>query len=162
MRVPSLLAVALLGAADLACAAPSSSSSLDAINARGSPSYKVSPRPNHKIGPKHPGKPFPSSPPRTKTCLVQSHGAGKDDSDYILKAIKECNFGGHVVFEQGTTYTVGTALDLTFLKNVDLGMAFPSPPLLFTSLPQSLLQSLYITPTMNNYLLILPRYPRLD
>ncbi|OCK83385.1 glycoside hydrolase family 28 protein [Lepidopterella palustris CBS 459.81] len=77
-------------------------------------------RPNHPIGPKHPGKPFPPSPARTKYCYVKSHGDGKDDADYILDAIKECNNGGHVIFSQGIEYTIGTALDLTFLNHVDI------------------------------------------
>ncbi|KAL5456208.1 hypothetical protein PMIN06_004008 [Paraphaeosphaeria minitans] len=39
----------------------------------------TSKRPNHPIKPHHPGKPFPISPARTKTCTVQSYGNGKDD-----------------------------------------------------------------------------------
>ncbi|CBX91370.1 similar to extracellular exo-polygalacturonase [Plenodomus lingam JN3] len=77
-------------------------------------------RPNHAIGPYQPDKPFPVSPARTKTCLVASSGGGKDDSENILKAVKECNNGGHVVFPRNTIFTIGTALDLTFLKNIDL------------------------------------------
>lgn len=83
-------------------------------------SSKPSSRPNHPIGPKHPGKPMPSSPPRVKYCYVNSHGNGQDDSNYILEALHECNNGGHVVFSQGTQYTIGAALDMTFLKHIDL------------------------------------------
>ncbi|KAJ5263353.1 exopolygalacturonase X [Penicillium angulare] len=70
--------------------------------------------------PHHPFKPFPPSQPRTKTCHVSSHGDGRDDAKYILSALKECNNGGKVVFDAEKHYTVGTALDMTFLKNVDL------------------------------------------
>lgn len=96
----------------------------EALVSRGGPSK----RPYHPITPKHPGKSFPSSPARTKTCTVKSHGDGKDDSDYILSAIKQCNNGGHVVFSKEKSYTIGTALDLTFLKQIDLGTvsSFPS------------------------------------
>ena len=65
---------------------------------------------------------MPSSPPRVKYCYVNSHGNGQDDSNYILKALHKCNNGGHVVFSQGTQYTIGTALDMTFLKHIDLGI----------------------------------------
>lgn len=84
---------------------------------------KVTPskRPNHPIAPYHPGKAFPASPARTRTCTVKANGNGKDDSKNILSAIKSCNNGGHVVFPKGKNYTIGTALDLTFLKHIDLG-----------------------------------------
>ena len=63
----------------------------------------------------------PHSPSRTKVCYVQSNDdLVTDDSEYILQALKECNDGGHVVFPKGTTYLIGTALDLTFLSHVDL------------------------------------------
>ncbi|KAF1952874.1 pectin lyase-like protein [Byssothecium circinans] len=78
-------------------------------------------RSSHAVAPFHPGKPFYSSPVRTKNCTVKSYGVdGKDDSEYILSAIKECNNGGHVIFPKGNKYTIGTALDLTFLKHIDL------------------------------------------
>lgn len=54
------------------------------------------------------------------TCYVQSHGNGTDDSSYILSAVNTCNNGGHVVFTQGTKYTIGTALNLTFLEHIDI------------------------------------------
>jgi galacturan 1,4-alpha-galacturonidase len=53
---------------------------------------------------------------------VKSHGNGKDDAAYVLDAIHSCNNGGHVVFKEGVKYTIGTALDLTFLKHIDIGM----------------------------------------
>lgn len=68
--------------------------------------------------PKHPKKAHYVSAARTKTCAVV---AGKtDDAPTILAAAKKCNGGGTVVFSKGSTYNVGTALDLTFLKHVDL------------------------------------------
>ncbi|KAJ5298279.1 uncharacterized protein N7443_006399 [Penicillium atrosanguineum] len=70
--------------------------------------------------PHHPFKPLPSSQARTKTCHVASHGHGKDDASNILSALKKCNNGGKVVFDADKTYTVGTAMDMTFLKHVDL------------------------------------------
>lgn len=72
--------------------------------------------------PHHPFKPFPPSHPRTKICHVSSHGDGRDDAKFIISALKECNNGGKVVFDADKHYTIGTALDMTFLKNVDLGM----------------------------------------
>ncbi|KAF2186461.1 glycoside hydrolase family 28 protein [Zopfia rhizophila CBS 207.26] len=120
MRVSSYFAIALLEAT-AAFAVPSWSSSHDsALQLRRGLPNKVSKRPNHPIAPHHPGKRFPPSSPRTKTCAVKSHGNGTDDSDNILQAIKECNNGGHVVFSRGEKYTIGTALDLTFLKHIDL------------------------------------------
>lgn len=71
--------------------------------------------------PHHPFKPLPASSARTKTCHVASHGHGKDDASNIMAALKKCNNGGKVVFDADTTYTVGTAMDMTFLKHVDLG-----------------------------------------
>lgn len=72
--------------------------------------------------PHHPFKPLPASQARTKTCHVANHGKGKDDSANILSALKKCNNGGKVVFDADKTYTVGKAMDMTFLKHVDLGM----------------------------------------
>ena len=68
------------------------------------------------------------SPPRNQACYVNSHNDGvTDDAPYILKAIRECNSGGHVVFNKNTTYVWGTALDLTFLSHIDLGMFSRTP-----------------------------------
>lgn len=83
----------------------------------------ISTRPTISCKPKTPTKPLPSHPPRTKTCTVASHNDGtKDDSSYILSALHSCNNGGHVVFKSGLKYLIGTALDLTFLKHIDIGM----------------------------------------
>ncbi|KAF2708165.1 glycoside hydrolase family 28 protein [Pleomassaria siparia CBS 279.74] len=113
MLVSFYLAIALLEAS-VVFAAPSSLEDLL------SPRSVVSKRPSHPIAPKHLGHQFPTSPNRTKTCYVPSYGNGKDDSANILESIKQCNNGGHVVFDRNNKYTVATALDLTFLKHVDL------------------------------------------
>ncbi|KAI8932261.1 Exopolygalacturonase [Plenodomus lindquistii] len=110
MRVTELLTFALLQAS-AAIASP--------LGERGSKPVG-SKRPNHAISPRHTGHAFPASPARTKTCVVKANGSGKDDSANILSAVKSCNNGGHVVFSKDSSYTIGTALDLTFLKHVDL------------------------------------------
>ncbi|GAT18805.1 exopolygalacturonase X [Aspergillus luchuensis] len=71
-------------------------------------------------GPKKPFRPLPTSQSRDKTCHVRSHGDGTDDSDYILSALNQCNHGGKVVFDEDKEYIIGTALNMTFLKNIDL------------------------------------------
>jgi galacturan 1,4-alpha-galacturonidase len=81
----------------------------------------LSKRPNHAIEPHYPGTGLPASPERTKTCVVQASGNGTDDSASILKAINDCNNGGHVVFPKDQNFTIGTALNLTHLQSVDLG-----------------------------------------
>ncbi|KAE9980196.1 hypothetical protein BLS_007011 [Venturia inaequalis] len=77
-----------------------------------SPAFKV------KIGPKPPFKPMPVSTARDRECVVK--GGTAEDSAAILAAIESCNDGGKVVFSEGTTYTIGKALDLTKLKKIDL------------------------------------------
>ena len=72
--------------------------------------------------PNHPFKPLPGSQARTRTCHVANHGDGRDDSANVLSALKQCNNGGKVVFDADKKYTIGKALDMTFLKHVDLGM----------------------------------------
>lgn len=81
---------------------------------------------NDAVGPKQPFKPLPYSHPRKKVCHVRTHGDGSDDSKFILSALNQCNHGGKAVFEADKEYTIGTALDLTFLKHIDLG----TPPIL--------------------------------
>lgn len=71
-----------------------------------------------KPHPKQPKQSHYVSAARTKTCTVS--GGKLDDAPAILAAAKMCNDGGTVVFSKSTTYNVGTALDLTFLKHVDL------------------------------------------
>ena len=111
MRVTNILSLALLQASTVL------STPLEDRSSKG-----ASQRPNHAVGPKTPAKAFPASPPRHKTCTLTARGGGKDDSKNILKNIKKCNNGGHVVFPKGQNFTIGTALDLTFLKHIDLGM----------------------------------------
>ncbi|EMD95672.1 glycoside hydrolase family 28 protein [Bipolaris maydis ATCC 48331] len=57
---------------------------------------------------------------RNKKCMLKARGGGKDDSANILSAVKRCNNGGQVVFPKGQHFTIGTALDLTFLNRIDL------------------------------------------
>jgi len=80
----------------------------------------ASQRPSISCHPKKPTKPLPPYHPRTRTCTVASHIGSTDDSKYILSALHACNNGGHVVFKRGINYTIGTALDLTFLKHIDI------------------------------------------
>lgn len=81
-------------------------------------------RPSLVYSPQRPYKKMHASPRRTKKCVVKSHNDFKtDDSDYILKAVEKCNDGGHVIFPEGTTYVIGTALDLTGLRRIDIGMS---------------------------------------
>ncbi|KAF7938605.1 uncharacterized protein EAE98_000943 [Botrytis deweyae] len=96
--------------------------SLDqALARRGHPKHaSLSSRPNVQYSPKTPNTPAPSPPARTKTCYVKSSGNGTDDSPAIMSALNECNNGGHVIFSKGVTYLVGTAMDWTFLKHIDL------------------------------------------
>lgn len=78
-------------------------------------------RPNIEYSPHRPYQPLPWSPPRWKTCIVPSHNDGKtDDSSAILRALHECNEGGHVIFPRQNNYLIATALDLTFLCHIDL------------------------------------------
>jgi galacturan 1,4-alpha-galacturonidase len=110
MRITDLLACALLQASTAL------SSSLEG-------SVAASNRPFHPAYPYHPSRTFVGSPARTKTCTLKALGGGKDDSANILNAIKKCNNGGHVVFPKDQQFTIGTALDLTFLNSVDLGLS---------------------------------------
>ncbi|EPS28520.1 putative rhamnogalacturonase [Penicillium oxalicum 114-2] len=75
---------------------------------------------NDACHPHHPFHPLPGSKDRHKTCHVPTNGDGTDDSAHILSTLKKCNNGGKVVFDAGKTYTVGKAMDMTFLKSVDL------------------------------------------
>lgn len=78
-------------------------------------------RPQHSASPLQPTKPFPQSPPRTKSCFVKpSHKPGGDDAAKILKAFKKCNNGGTVVLDK--EYNICTPLDLRFLKHVDVAL----------------------------------------
>lgn len=99
--------IQLLLAATTALAAPS-------IDER-SPSISR----NDRVGPKCAFKPLPETAKRNKVCNVKAHGNGQDDSEYILAALRACNNGGKVVFDKD--YTIGTALDIQWLKHIDLG-----------------------------------------
>ncbi|EXJ59147.1 exopolygalacturonase X [Cladophialophora yegresii CBS 114405] len=80
-----------------------------------------SPRPSIVTYPHHPTVPNQPSPPRTRVCYVESHNDSvTDDSPYILSALHACNNGGHVIFDASTKYTIGTALDMTFLRSIDI------------------------------------------
>jgi hypothetical protein len=81
--------------------------------------YGAQPQLQVAIGPKPPFKPMPASSPRDRECVVK--GGSADDSAAILAAIGSCNGGGRVVFSKQTKYTIGKALDLTKLKQIDLG-----------------------------------------
>ncbi|KUI55797.1 Exopolygalacturonase X [Cytospora mali] len=80
----------------------------------------TSSRPEVIASPFQPRLGVPSPPERTKTCYVKTNGNGTDDSDNILSAFNECNNGGHVIFDKNTTYTIGTYMDWTFLKSIDI------------------------------------------
>lgn len=69
------------------------------------------------------GKDFPDSPPRDegRYCYVEpgsTNGTTRDDAPVILKAFQDCNDGGTIVLDQ--SYLIGSPLDLTFLKAVDV------------------------------------------
>ncbi|KAI0018835.1 glycoside hydrolase family 28 protein [Xylariomycetidae sp. FL0641] len=78
----------------------------------------VLPRPELRPAPFNSGRPLPDSPARNKTCFVTPKGDGGDDAPGIVEACQKCNGGGAVVLD--ANYTIGTPLDLTFLKSVDL------------------------------------------
>ncbi|KAK7698149.1 hypothetical protein SLS64_012824 [Diaporthe eres] len=77
-------------------------------------------RPQIVPSPAQPRLTVPNPPVRTKQCVVKTNGDGSDDSEYILSAFKDCNNGGHVVFSENATYAIGTAMDWTFLKSIDI------------------------------------------
>lgn len=78
-----------------------------------------SPRPTVTCSPIQP----PVHGKRIKFCHVRyHHKEWEDASDFVMDATQRCNNGGHVIFSPGITYTIGQALDLTFLKNIDIGM----------------------------------------
>ncbi|GFG12907.1 probable exopolygalacturonase X [Aspergillus lentulus] len=83
-------------------------------------SDSLSQRPSIEVTPQGAFKPFPFSPARHKTCHIKSHGDGSDDSKYILRAFRKCSPGGRVVFDKDKVYTIGKAMDIRFLKRVDI------------------------------------------
>lgn len=82
---------------------------------------KIPYRPNVVPGPYDAGRAMPVSPPRDKGrfCHVkQGCHEDRDDAPHIKKALLDCNNGGTVVFDK--SYVIGSPLDLTFLKHVDI------------------------------------------
>ncbi|ROV94827.1 hypothetical protein VPNG_09313 [Cytospora leucostoma] len=77
-------------------------------------------RPEVVLSPYQPRLPVPTFAERNRTCTVETYGNGTDDSDHILSAFHSCNNGGHVVFSKDTTYTIGTALNWTWLQSIDI------------------------------------------
>lgn len=78
-------------------------------------------RPDIQPGPFNAGKAIPFSPPRSKDryCYVQPGSEDqRDDAPRILDAFNDCNNGGTIVFDK--SYLIGSPLDLTFLKHVDV------------------------------------------
>ena len=119
-----LTTLLLASSAALATASPTWQSFQDWAKGSGGKSAPphTSPRRDISYHPKQPHLPPPNPPPRNKVCYVNSHNDGvTDDSTYILSALHQCNNGGHVVFKEGTEYFIGTALDLTFLRHIDIG-----------------------------------------
>ncbi|CAD6441728.1 8f28391f-bece-4afc-b165-64c327e63043 [Sclerotinia trifoliorum] len=116
-QLSSILTVA---SAAVAVANPVGSDSSDAIARRGHSKQQTSTRPVVQYSPKNPSVAPPYPAARTKTCVVPSNGNGKDDSSAIMSALHSCNNGGHVVFSKGVTYSIGTAMDWTFLQHIDL------------------------------------------
>lgn len=76
------------------------------------------PRPTIVPKPYGPGITHYKSPRRDRTCFVDALGNGQDDGPNILAATKKCNNGGTVALLD-ELYTIGTALDLTFLNAID-------------------------------------------
>ncbi|KAI0476390.1 polygalacturonase [Xylariaceae sp. FL0804] len=95
------------------------------------------PRPDIQPFPHNSGRSMPPSPPRTRHCFVRAGGGNSsssgggnssnssssdhDDAAAILQAFRDCNHGGTVVLDGD--YTIGTALDLTFLEAVDVALS---------------------------------------
>lgn len=73
---------------------------------------------------------------RNRTCVAESHNDLKtDDAENILKAVQDCNNGGHVIFAAKQTYTIASPLNLTGLSSIDLDiqgtLSFPSDNLTY-------------------------------
>ncbi len=85
-------------------------------------------RPTVTCSPIQPRLPPPVHARRHKICHVRynHHRPDADDSDYVMDAMRRCNDGGHVIFSPGVTYNIAKALDLTFLKHIDVGTAWLS------------------------------------
>lgn len=70
--------------------------------------------------------PRPHIGPWGRVCPVKANGQGRDDSMNILEAVNNCNHGGRVWFMPNQVYTIGKALDLSFMSDIDLG-ELPAP-----------------------------------
>jgi galacturan 1,4-alpha-galacturonidase len=120
MRFPILTSFLTLSSSVFALANPTTSARSASGDEKGI-DIGPSTRPHIHLGPKTPRKSPPQSLPRTKTCSVESHNDGiTDDAPFIIKALQTCNNGGHVIFTLGTNYTIGTAMNLTFLNSIDI------------------------------------------
>ncbi|KAK7750781.1 hypothetical protein SLS62_007333 [Diatrype stigma] len=78
-------------------------------------------RPDIRPSPFDAGRAIPFSPPRSEDryCYVSPGSEEKrDDAPQILDAFDQCNDGGTIVFDG--SYLIGSPLDLTFLKHVDI------------------------------------------
>lgn len=123
-KIPARLRTDTMKLSLIAAVLPSIS--LAAASAVALPGHKrtdhISQRPEIVYSPESPSTAPPNPKQRCKTCFIDSHGDGvTDDSDYILEAFNKCNNGGHVVFREGETYIIGTAMDWTFLNSIDIG-----------------------------------------
>ncbi|KAL3443424.1 exo-polygalacturonase A [Aspergillus insuetus] len=79
------------------------------------PSLSASPHAPANFNPSHPH----SHKPHTKICKVKP--SFKDAGPGILAAAHKCNHGGTVLLPPGD-YIIATALDLTFLDNIDFAI----------------------------------------
>lgn len=129
MRFP-LSSILKIVSATLAIASPTWQAGLDLVGnqVKGRDATETddgSVRPTVTFSPIQPRVPPPVHGKRDKICHVRydHHWPDADDSDYVIDAMRRCNDGGHVIFSPGVTYNIAKALDLTFLKHVDIGMS---------------------------------------
>ncbi|PSN73831.1 exopolygalacturonase [Corynespora cassiicola Philippines] len=83
--------------------------------------HHIPSRPQVKPAPFDAGQALPYSPPRhpKKRCFVKAgQKEDRNDAKAILKAFKKCNGGGTIILDE--KYRIGSPLDLTFLKHVDV------------------------------------------
>lgn len=121
MRFQLTTALVALASATTVLASPSFGTPRDWSSSAMSKRDQTSPRPSLDYSPKTPTISPPVFAARKKICYVHCHNDGKtDDSKNFLHAITKCNDGGHIVFKKGLKYLIGTALDLTNLKHVDI------------------------------------------
>lgn len=78
-------------------------------------------RPKLKPAPFDAGKALPYSPPRhpKRRCFVKpGTSPSRNDAQAIRRAFENCNDGGTIILDK--TYRIGSPLDLTFLRHVDV------------------------------------------